>query len=237
MNNIFSQNISQLSKKETLNFLNERLLEEEQRPLFLVTLNPEIALMIAKNDAYAEIFRKSIAIVDGFGIKLLATMTGKQAGERITGVELTEKILQIASAHNLKTTIALWRDGFSSEDEVRQVLKNNFSLENFSIIICDRENSVEKIGSDTQVLIVGFGAPYQEIFIDKNFEKLTKLRLAIGVGGTFDYWTGKKRRAPKIFRKCGMEWLWRFLIQPNRIKRIWNAVVVFPYYAVKYSRK
>ena len=52
--------------------------------------------------------------------------------------------------------------------------------------------------------------------------------IAVGVGGSFDYLTGKLKRAPKWMQFFGVEWFWRLMLQPKRIKRIWNAVVVFP---------
>lgn len=55
-----------------------------------------------------------------------------------------------------------------------------------------------------------------------------KIKLAVGVGGSFDYLTGKAKRAPKWMQFFGVEWLWRLLLQPKRFKRIWNAVIVFP---------
>ena len=56
-----------------------------------------------------------------------------------------------------------------------------------------------------------------------------KIRLAMGVGGSFDFLTGKLKRAPRRMRKIGLEWLWRFIQEPRyRAKRIWKALVVFP---------
>lgn len=52
--------------------------------------------------------------------------------------------------------------------------------------------------------------------------------LAMGVGGSFDFLTGKVKRAPSFWRFLGMEWLWRLLLQPKRWKRMWNAVIIFP---------
>ena len=51
----------------------------------------------------------------------------------------------------------------------------------------------------------------------------------MGVGGAFDFISGKIKRAPIFVRKAGLEWLWRLFKQPSRVKRIWNAVFVFPY--------
>ncbi len=70
MPSVFPPNISSLSKRETLEFLHDNLSDENQQSLFLVTLNPEIALMGVRDDKYSEILSRSLAIVDGFGIKL-----------------------------------------------------------------------------------------------------------------------------------------------------------------------
>ena len=76
---------------------------------------------------------------------------------------------------------------------------------------------------------MALGAPWQEKFIYHNLPKLPSVKLAIGVGGAFDFLTGKIQRAPKLLRILGLEWLWRLLKQPWRVKRIYNAVIVFPW--------
>ncbi|MDP2633074.1 MAG: WecB/TagA/CpsF family glycosyltransferase, partial [Candidatus Curtissbacteria bacterium] len=68
------------------------------------------------------------------------------------------------------------------------------------------------------ILFVAFGAPKQEFWIDNNLEKLP-VKVAIGVGGAFDYISGKVPRAPKLIRNIGFEWLFRLIAQPWRIKR------------------
>jgi N-acetylglucosaminyldiphosphoundecaprenol N-acetyl-beta-D-mannosaminyltransferase len=77
-----------------------------------------------------------------------------------------------------------------------------------------------------EILFCNFGAPHQEKFL--NSLKSAKIRLAMGVGGSFDYVTGKLQRAPRAMRIFGLEWLWRLILQPKRWRRIWNAVIVFP---------
>ncbi|MFZ1720550.1 MAG: WecB/TagA/CpsF family glycosyltransferase, partial [Candidatus Moraniibacteriota bacterium] len=79
-----------------------------------------------------------------------------------------------------------------------------------------------------QLLFSNFRAPHQEFFIAKFKDKVSELRIGIGVGGAFDFLTGKRKRAPKWLRAIGLEWLWRVIQQPSRIRRIWNAVIVFP---------
>jgi len=77
------------------------------------------------------------------------------------------------------------------------------------------------------ILVCNFGAPYQEKFIYHNLNKLPTVKLGIGIGGALDFLTGKIKRAPKIMRKIGLEWLWRLIKQPHRYKRIYRAIFVF----------
>lgn len=76
------------------------------------------------------------------------------------------------------------------------------------------------------ILLVAFGAPKQEVFISEN-KYLLNVPVMMGVGGTFDFISGKIARAPKTIRFLGFEWLWRLIQQPSRFKRIWRATLVF----------
>ncbi|MCA9374495.1 WecB/TagA/CpsF family glycosyltransferase [Candidatus Peregrinibacteria bacterium] len=87
--------------------------------------------------------------------------------------------------------------------------------------------------SNPDVLFVAFGAPKQEIWLARNLEHLPSVKVAIGVGGAFDYISGHVPRAPEFMRKIGLEWLYRLLRQPSRIKRIYNAFVKFPIRVIK----
>jgi N-acetylglucosaminyldiphosphoundecaprenol N-acetyl-beta-D-mannosaminyltransferase len=74
-------------------------------------------------------------------------------------------------------------------------------------------------------LLVGLGSPKQEEFIYNNLSKMPSVKLAIGVGGAFDFISGRVKRAPHILQNIGLEWLWRLMIQPKRLKRICKGVV------------
>lgn len=78
------------------------------------------------------------------------------------------------------------------------------------------------------ILFVAFGHIKQEKWMNRNLSKLNA-RVMIGVGGAFDYLSGSVPRAPKILRSIGMEWIFRFIIQPWRIKRFWKL----PYFVYK----
>ncbi len=86
-------------------------------------------------------------------------------------------------------------------------------------------DQINKVNPD--ILFVAFGAPKQEKFIAGNLSKLN-CKVAIGVGGAFDYISGIVDRAPLWIRKIGMEWFYRLIKQPRRIARIYRAVIKFP---------
>jgi N-acetylglucosaminyldiphosphoundecaprenol N-acetyl-beta-D-mannosaminyltransferase len=82
-----------------------------------------------------------------------------------------------------------------------------------------------------QVLLVAYGAPAQELWIDRMKDRL-EISVAIGVGGAFDFLTGRVPRAPAWMRRAGLEWLHRLARQPWRIRRM----AVLPVYAIKVMR-
>jgi N-acetylglucosaminyldiphosphoundecaprenol N-acetyl-beta-D-mannosaminyltransferase len=63
------------------------------------------------------------------------------------------------------------------------------------------------------------------------------VRIAMGVGGTFDFLAGEKKRAPRVLQAMGLEWLWRLMMEPRRLPRILNAVVVFPWLVMRHGKK
>jgi len=88
-----------------------------------------------------------------------------------------------------------------------------------------------RLWSNIDILFVAFGAPKQEIWISENLERLP-VRVAIGVGGAFDYISGRVPRAPTLVQKLGFEWIFRLIIQPWRIKRQ-IALLEFAYLVFK----
>ncbi len=90
--------------------------------------------------------------------------------------------------------------------------------------------------SKAQVLFVAYGAPKQEKWIDEFISQLKDVEIAMAVGGSFDFYSGKVKRAPKIMQQAGLEWLWRLILNPKkRIKRIYTALIKFPIVSLFYD--
>lgn len=96
---------------------------------------------------------------------------------------------------------------------------NNYLTEDLSETLISGLKSAQP-----EILLVGMGNPKQDLWLNHFGPKIPNLRLGVGIGGAIDYWSGLKSRAPKWMHDRGLEWLWRLFQEPNRLKRILNAL-------------
>lgn len=222
--NILGVNISLLEKSAVLKKIEQFLLDGKKH--YLVTPNPEIILAAQSDEEFFYILNQAdLAVPDGVGLKFAAWLCGRNL-KRITGADLIKDILKMAEEKKMKAAILNWSGGLSGEKDLERTLKIKYPLLKFSVKNLERK--VEPAETDAEIIFVSLGAPWQEKLIYHNLNNWKNVKLAIGVGGGFDFLTGKMKRAPEIMRALGMEWLWRLIKQPWRIKRIFNAVIVFP---------
>ena len=87
-----------------------------------------------------------------------------------------------------------------------------------------------------KLILVALGSPRQEEFI-YNAKKVLNPALMVGIGGSLDVWSGSVKRAPKIFQKLGLEWLYRTISQPSRFKRIFPTLPLFLLKVINYKDK
>jgi N-acetylglucosaminyldiphosphoundecaprenol N-acetyl-beta-D-mannosaminyltransferase len=233
--NILGVRIDNLEKYEILGRV-EGFLDE---PKFhqIATIGPEFILEAQNNPGFKEILNScDLNVADGFGIRCAFWRHGKHLKARMTGVRLMMEILRIAEKNNFSVFLAARSDGLSTWKETRDaILKiypkldvsgENIDIKNFVIASNSRSLAIARDGeNDFKIVFANFGAPYQELFL--NSQKSGKIRLAMGVGGSFDFLTGRIRRAPVFLRWMGFEWMWRLIQQPKRWRRIFRAVVMF----------
>lgn len=193
----------------------------------VATVNPEFLVEAHKNDRFKKLLNYTdLNVCDGFGITFWTKILYKKNIPRMTGVFLAENLCRIA-AENQKSVYFI--GGFGVAQTAAEKMKSTFP----DLIIAGAEDGSPKeipqtlVQTKPDIILVAFGAPAQEFWIDKFKLQLTNTKIAVGIGGTFDFWTGKATRAPKIMQKLGLEWFWRLITQPKRAKRIYNAVVVF----------
>ena len=119
---------------------------------------------------------------------------------------------------NKKVLFCLYSKGLSKPNEFFIKIKEKYPELDFQV--ADEESALEKAKIFApKIILTGFGAPKQDIWIWENLHKIPSAKIAVGVGGTFDFISGRVRRAPKFMRSFGLEWIWRFLRQPWRLKR------------------
>jgi N-acetylglucosaminyldiphosphoundecaprenol N-acetyl-beta-D-mannosaminyltransferase len=203
---------------------------KESRFHRIATVNPEFLVLAERNREFKQaLLSADICVADGIGIVWAGWFRGKHI-VRFPGADLLHEVLVIAEQERHGVFLAIKNDGLSSYEEVREAL-----LRLFPQLIVNGENldSNQSLHSTfniqhSNIILCNFGAPEQELFLESLRNNPGNVRLAIGVGGALDYLTGKQKRAPRCLRAIGLEWLWRLILQPQRFKRIWNAVVVFP---------
>ena len=91
--------------------------------------------------------------------------------------------------------------------------------------------------ANADVVLVALGHVKQEQWIIVNKKNLPTVRVAMGVGGSFDFIAGEVKRAPQSFQNRGVEWLWRLFRQPWRVPRILTATFKFTNFTVRYKLK
>lgn len=225
---ILGVRVDNLTKGEVLKKIGLFLSEEKFHQI--ATINPEFILAAQKDEEFRNILNNcDLNIPDGIGLSLGFWKKGGCIKTRVAGADLMGGILEIARAQKLSVFVACSDGGLSAYEEVKTALEAKF--EGLKVGGADINPGATYTADIAQynIVFVNFGAPEQEQFIHslKN-QKESKIRLAIGVGGSFDFLTRKLKRAPLWMHQLGLEWLFRLIQQPKRFKRIWNAVVVFP---------
>jgi N-acetylglucosaminyldiphosphoundecaprenol N-acetyl-beta-D-mannosaminyltransferase len=225
---IFGIRIDNLTRDETEDWI-KSVLNSPPEQKFVATLNPEIVLKGYRDENYRDILNGSdLNLCDGFGVKLVAVFKGRKIKSRYTGVELTDFLLKLAKEKNKKVLVVVSGKSLSVPEEIERKIEDRYGLK-AQVKHFDEKNFFNTdAANNAQIVFVNFGAPHQEKFIYERRGKFPEARILVGVGGAFDFLTGKMKRAPGWMRKIGLEWLFRLVQEPKRLKRIWRAVVVFP---------
>src|SRR5699024_10121659 len=195
---------------------------------FIVTANPEIVMETRKDKDYKSIIQSADYIIpDGIGIVLAAKRKKTPIKERIPCVELMEDMLEYANTHK-KTCYII-----GAESKINHALVKKVKIDCKDLIIVGSHHGffelnetsiVEDVkNSNADILFVALGFPRQEKWIYQNYENFDK-GVFMGVGGSFDVISETVKRAPKLWIKLNLEWLYRIIIQPTRVNRIFVVI-------------
>ncbi len=208
--------------------------QKEERLHTVFTPNAEI-LMAAQNDTGLKDILNSadLTVADGMGVVVAARILGLELPQKISGIDLTMHLLPAACTMNIPVYLLGGMPGVS-EDAARNLKKEFPGLDVRGCFhgYFDAQEETEVINrinnSGAAILLVGLGAPRQEKWIYKN-SSLLDVRVCIGIGGSLDVFSGRKKLAPEIIRKSGLEWFYRLCLEPWRYKRM----SVLPVFAAK----
>ncbi len=223
---ILGVSITTSPKEEILDFI-IRGLKSKEKKLHIVTPNPEIIVLASHSSSLKRILNDAqVALPDGIGVLAAGNILKKGIKRRITGVDFMLDLCGYCAKEGLSIGLLGGKEGVAEKTSecLREKFPNlrvNFASEAWS-----------SSASHVDLLFVAFGAPKQEEWIAKNLPSIP-VTAAMGVGGAFDYISGKVPRAPKVIQNVGMEWAYRLIRQPWRVKR----QLALPVFAAKVLRE
>ncbi len=202
----------------------------------VMTPNPEMLVCAARTPLFRDVLQHtSMNLPDGVGLLFAARFLGSSLPERVTG---TDMMIDLCASKDIGSVFFLGAAPGVSERVARELQMRNALLQvagtfSGSPSAEDEIAIIERIrSSGASVLFVAFGAPSQDLWIAKNLARMPSVKLAMGVGGAFDFVAGIQKRAPSWIRSLGCEWVWRLVREPRRFRRILTATVVFPLFVV-----
>ncbi|MFA6081985.1 MAG: WecB/TagA/CpsF family glycosyltransferase [Patescibacteria group bacterium] len=194
---------------------------DSKTPHQICTVNTEFVMEARHNPLFkATLNSADISVADGAGIVLAAKLLHQPIPSRITGVDLTQFIAKMAAEQGFSIFLLGGRNG------VAQKVADLWTTEHPTLKIAgvyegspdDPEVIPTILRHQPSILLIAWGAPKQDIWIHQHKNELN-VPVMMGVGGTFDYLAGVKKRPPLAWRNAGFEWLWRLVHEPKRFKR------------------
>lgn len=230
--------IDSVTHAEAIARTREMALSDRQH--HIMTPNPEMLVEAQRNPAFLSLLQRTdLNIPDGAGLLFAARLLGASLPERVTGVDLVtsmtgeldlQPVFFLGAAEGVAATAAKTLQSMNPALVVAGTYAGGPSQE-------EEEEIVRRIHvSGARTLFVAYGAPAQDLWIDRVLSRLPSVRVAMGVGGAFDFLAGTTQRAPVLLQRMRLEWLWRLIHEPRRLPRIFRAVVVFPFLVLTRSR-
>lgn len=227
------------SLEDCLNFIKTTIDEKSKKTLFFI--NAHCLNLSFEDKEYKSCLQKADYILaDGSGVNLACNILNTPLKENLNGTDLLPSICELSGEKSYNIYLLGAKKG------VAQTMKENLlqKYKNLQIVgvqdgyFEDEESVINDINSKkVDILFVAFGAPMQELFIEKNKDKLN-VKLFLAVGGLFDFYSNKIKRAPLFLRELGMEWIYRMIQEPKRMwKRyiLGNPLFLYRVYKYKYE--
>jgi N-acetylglucosaminyldiphosphoundecaprenol N-acetyl-beta-D-mannosaminyltransferase len=219
---IFGLKIDNLTKKEAIEYVRRFLLDDSFH--YIVTLNPEGVVIAHENEDFKRIVNQAdLVVADGSWLIKASRFLNKGLKERIAGIDLLLDILKFCSENHIDVyLLGAKEEVVSKARENLEAMFSGISIVGFHSGYFDYKGENDIIEEIKRLkpgfLVVGLGMPKQELWMSRHRD--LPVRLAIGVGGSFDVLSGMIPRAPRWMQSIGMEWLYRVIQDPKRFKRL-----------------
>ena len=224
--NIRGLRFDDVTMKQAVVFAAQAL--EEKRTVSVFTPNAEIAQLAVENENIMRLLNGAdLLLPDGAGIVLASEILKTPLAEKVAGVDFGQHILSLAAQKGYPVFLLGGKPGIAALAAKKQ--KERFpSL----AVVGTHDGYFEKTGKENErilsliresgarILFVCFGAPMQEKWIAENKSCLPHVHLLIGLGGSLDVYAGTVRRAPSFFIRARLEWLYRLIREPRRLRRM-----------------
>lgn len=198
----------------------------------IVTPNSEIVLNATKDGELKELIEEAgLVIPDGIGIVYASRILGEPLKERVTGVDFLSLVLDYLEQTGKSIYLIGSKPANEERASVAELAGKAMHKKHPGLKIAgtrdgyftkkDEAEIIREINaSGAEFLCVALGSPKQEKFIFDHKDEFKNIRVGMGVGGSLDVWAGTVKRAPEFYQKYGLEWLYRFIKEPSRYKRM-----------------
>jgi N-acetylglucosaminyldiphosphoundecaprenol N-acetyl-beta-D-mannosaminyltransferase len=192
----------------------------DRRPRIIATINAGVLVMAKKNERLRlALVASELVLADGKPVFWIARALGGRLTGRVTGVDLMDTLIRLAARERLRLFF------LGATSEVNRELVRRVTHRHGGAVIAgardgyfprDQDHEVirEIRNSRADILFVGMPSPFKEVWCHENLEALGT-PVVLPVGGAFDVLSGFVRRAPRWMQECGMEWLWRLMMDPH----------------------
>lgn len=187
-------------------------------------VNPACVNIAAHDRGYRRLLsRAAMVLPDGIGIKIAADLLGAPLKQNVNGTDLFPRLCEMLEGRGVRVFLLGGQAGVA--DRVAQVMRAQWPRlqiagvrDGFFSVAQEGEVAAQVRASGADVVLVARGVPMQDVFIDRHLHQLG-VKVAIGVGGLFDFVSGRIHRAPAWMRDSGLEWMYRLLQEPSRMWR------------------
>jgi N-acetylglucosaminyldiphosphoundecaprenol N-acetyl-beta-D-mannosaminyltransferase len=200
----------------------------------IATVNTEFVMAAQKNaDFRRAINSAALTVADGIGVVWATRFVGSPAPERITGTDTLVALAKRCAKQGYRLYLLGAAPGIAEQAGERlQAFAPGLQIAGAyagSPAQAEEDAIIERIRTaNADIVCVAYGAPAQDLWIYRNLSRLPAA-IAIGVGGAYDFLSGRQRRAPQAMQRMGLEWLYRLYREPWR----WKRMLALPHFFIQ----